>query len=304
MPVDLVDADNRITITNRSGDILPFSRGILASSLLSTGIATEEAYRLASVVQARLLEFGAGSIDAEQLVAMIRQILVDEEPDGTAERWLAWRTAKRSGRPVVVVFSGAPGVGKSTVAARMAVRFGISSVITSDSIRDVLRTVIPVSVLPELHRSTFELVGAEGPAQFSDFDRQAFAVANATVAVAQRLAAERRSAVLEGVHLLPGLIGKALASHSSRPIVIERLIVERSDDAHKAKLERRAISQPLRLGARHVADIGRIRAIQSHLQASAVASGTPTLETESLAMATHEIVDEIARTVEREGVEP
>lgn len=303
-PIDLMDADSRITIASRSGDVLPFSRGILASSLLSTGIATEEAYRLASVVQSRLLKFGTRTIDAEQLVGMIREILVDEEPDGTAERWLTWRTAKRSGRPVVVVFSGAPGVGKSTVATRMAVRFGISSVITSDSIRDVLRTVIPVSVLPELHRSTFELVDSDGPAQFSNFDRQANAVANATVAVAQRLAAERRSAILEGVHLLPGLLGSALASHSARPIVIERLIVERHHDDHKAKLERRAISQPLRLGDRHVADIGRIRAIQSHLQTKADTSGTPTIGTENLAQATHEIVDEIASLVDSEGAAP
>jgi 2-phosphoglycerate kinase len=303
MPIDLMDADRRITIANRSGDVLPFSRGILASSLLSTGIATEEAYRLASVVQSRLLKLRTGAIDAEQLVGMIHEILVDEEPDGTAGRWLAWRTAKRSGRPVVVVFSGAPGVGKSTVAARMAVRFGISSLITSDSIRDVLRTVIPASVLPELHRSTFELVDSEGPGQFSNFDRQANAVANATIAVAHRLAAERRSAVLEGVHLLPGLMGRALASHPARPIVVERLIIERSDDAHKAKLERRAISEPLRLGARHIADIARIRAIQSHLQARADASGTPTIGTANLAMATHEIVDEIAGLVENEGVE-
>lgn len=302
-PIDIMDADSRITIANRSGDVLPFSRGILASSLLSTGIATEEAYRLASVVQTRLLKFEAGSINAEQLVGLIREILVDEEPNGTAERWLAWRTAKRSGRPVVVVFSGAPGVGKSTMAARMAVRFGISSLITSDSIRDVLRTVIPVSVLPELHRSTFELVDSEGPAQFSNFDRQANAVANATVAVAQRLAAERSSAVLEGVHLLPGFVGLALASHPARPIVIERLIIERSDEAHKAKLERRAISQPLRLGARHIADIGKIRAIQSHLLARADASGTQTIEADNFAMAIHDIVDEIASLVESEGVD-
>jgi 2-phosphoglycerate kinase len=155
-----------------------------------------------------------------------------------------------------------------------------------------------------LHRSTFELVDSEGPAQFSNFDRQANAVANATVAVAQRLAAERRFAILEGVHLLPGLIGSALAPHPARPIVIERLIVECSDDAHKAKLERRAISQPLRRGDRHVADIGRIRAIQSHLQTKADASGTPTIGTENLAMATHRIVDEIASLVESEGVSP
>ncbi len=294
-----VDTDGRITIANRLGDELPFSRGILASSLLATGIATEEAYRLASAVQSRLLSARTGSIGSEQLVGMIHEILVDEEPDGTAERWLVWRKAKRSGRPIVVVFCGAPGAGKSTFATSMAVRFGISSVITSDAIRDVLRTVIPEGVLPELHRSTFELVEPDGPAPFASFERQAGAVANATAAVAKRLAAEKRSAILEGVHLLPGMIGKALADHSSRPIVVERLIVETDAAAHRAKLERRAASQPLRQGNRHLADIQAIREIQGHLLARAASSSVPTIGTGDMASATHEIVDEIANRIEQ-----
>ncbi len=298
MPVDLKETDSRITIANRSGDVLPFSRGILASSLLATGIPTEEAYALASVVQTRLLGASRGQIDAEKLVEIIHQILLDAQSEQAAARWLAWRRAKRSGRPVVVVFSGAPGVGKSTIATRMAFRFGISSVVTSDAIRDVLRTVIPAGVLPELHRSTFELVNPASDSPFTDFSRQSSAVATATAAVAERLSRERRSAILEGVHLTPGLIREALSSHPADPIVIERLIVERSEDGHLAKLERRAVSQPLRHGGRHVADIDKIRAIQAHLQDMADRNGIRTIDTENLAIATHEVVDEIASRIE------
>lgn len=297
---DQDEAQNQIVVTNRSGDELPFSRGILASSLLSTGIATEEAYRLSSVVQTRLLRAKAGTINAEALVETIHEILADEESDGTAERWLAWRRAKRSGRPIVVVFCGAPGVGKSTVATRLAVRFGVSSVITSDAIRDVLRTVIPAGVLPELHKSTFELIDKDTQSPFSNFDRQAHAVATATSAVAQRLVTERRSAILEGVHLLPGLITSTLSSHSARPIIIERLITEDSVDSHQSKLSRRALSQPLRSGSRHLADLDNIRSIQSHLQEKAEANSIAEIGTDNLTITTHEIVDEIAKHVTSE----
>ena len=50
---------------DRGHHLLPFSRGIMATSLLATGVPTEEAYRLASVVQQRLLMQGFRELDAE-----------------------------------------------------------------------------------------------------------------------------------------------------------------------------------------------------------------------------------------------
>ena len=76
------------------------------------------------------------------------------------------------------------------MATRLAVRLGITRVVTTDAIREVLRTVIPDTVLPELHCSTFETAkradGAGG--QLQSFHRQARAVGAATAAVANRLA--------------------------------------------------------------------------------------------------------------------
>ncbi len=69
MPADLASRDDRIVIHDRSGNSLPFSRGIMATSLLATGIPTEDAYRLASAVQLRLLETDTNDLDAESLVA-------------------------------------------------------------------------------------------------------------------------------------------------------------------------------------------------------------------------------------------
>jgi 2-phosphoglycerate kinase len=205
MPIDLQLSDPSITVVDRAGERLPFSRGIMATSLLATGIDTEEAYRLASTVQEALRHDGPRRLPAEELVVVTDELL-RSGPDGDviADRWMAWRTAKRTGRPLVIVIGGAPGVGKSTFATRLAVRLGITRIVTTDAIREVLRTVVPATVLPELHASTFELTTGPEPGGFAQFDRQCDVVTSAMVSVAQRLSTEHRSLIAEGVHLAPG----------------------------------------------------------------------------------------------------
>ncbi len=138
MPIDLADTDPRIIVRDRTGAALPYSRGIMATSLLASGVLTEEAHRLAALVQARLLHHDRHDVEAQELVELARLTLHEHAQDpAVVERWIAWREAKRSGRPIVIVLGGAPGVGKSTVATRLAVRLGITQVVTTDTIREV-----------------------------------------------------------------------------------------------------------------------------------------------------------------------
>lgn len=288
-----------IIVQDREDNRLPFSRGIMATSLLATGIPTEEAYRLASRIQRRLLDAGLREIDAESLVSVTDETLRQEasEPE-IAVRYFAWRRAKRSGRPIVIVLGGAPGTGKSTLATRLAVRLKITRVVTTDAIRDVLRTVIPTNVLPELHASTFEVLTPEAADPFAGFLRQCNAVGAAAVAVADRLADEHRSVILEGVHALPGATTNALHGHAARPVVIERLIVQSQAEHHAELLRRRETSEPLRRGDRHLARLDRIRSIQDHLMDHARAAGTPVMDGGEAGDLTQDIVDEIVRRLD------
>jgi 2-phosphoglycerate kinase len=289
-------ADSGITILDRADNRLPFSRGIMATSLLATGVPTEEAYRLASIVQQQLLARGRRELDAEQLVALTHDMLLTEARDvRIADRWTAWRRAKRSGRPVSIVLGGAPGTGKSTLATQLAVRLNIPRVVTTDAIRDVLRTVVPANVLPELHRSTFDVVDPDAVDPFSGFLRQCNAVGAAAIAVADRLADEHRSVIIEGVHALPGATVRALSDHPAAPIVIERLIVQEAAERHADLLRRRATSEPLRGGDRHLAGLDRIRMIQQRLHEEADAAGVPVVDGGEAGDLTQDIVDEIVR---------
>ena len=294
MPIDLADTDPRIIVRDRTGAALPYSRGIMATSLLASGVLTEEAHRLAALVQARLLHHDRHDVDAHELVELARLTLHEHAQDpAVAERWIAWRDAKQSGRPIVIVLGGAPGVGKSTVATRLAVRLGITQVVTTDAIREVLRLVVPPVVLPELHRSTFDLVGTS----FAGFERQCNSVASATAAVVDRLATEHRSVIVEGVHLIPGAITSLVATHPARPVVIERLITIAEAAQHGEHLTRRFSTGPLHNGTRHLDDFDAIRSIQQHLIRRADDAGIAMLDGRDTANLTQGIVDEIAASV-------
>lgn len=298
MPTDLASHDASLLITNRHGEELPFSRGIMATSLLATGIPTEEAYRLASIVQASLHD-GRTHHDSDELVRAACEVLrAQPRGDEIADRWLAWRSARRSGRPLVIVLGGAPGVGKSTLATRLAVRLEITRLVTTDAIREVLRTVVPEAVLSELHVSTFELIRPERPDPFADFDRQCAAVSNALGAVASRLVTENRSVIAEGVHLQPGALTCALADHPQRPVVVER-VVTAPTSVHRANLDHRRTAEPLRDGDRHLRGFDRIAAIQDHLQEQADRAGIPTMDVAAATQLTQDLVGEIVDRLDR-----
>lgn len=100
MPIDLADIDPRIIVTDPLGTEVPFSRGVMATSLLATGVLTDEAYRLASLIQARLLHHDRHDVTISELVELTRITLDEHAPEpAVAQRWSAWQRAKQTHRP-------------------------------------------------------------------------------------------------------------------------------------------------------------------------------------------------------------
>ena len=304
MPTDLhIDHRQRlILVRDRGGIGLPFSKGIMATSILATGLETLHAHRIAAEIEGRLRERRAGEIAADELVELAAEAIDCDAGSEAAQRYRAWRRAKRAGRPLVVTLAGAPGVGKSTVATRLALRLGIKRVVPSDAIREVLRTVIPATVLPELHVSTFETATEIGPGQFplATFLRQAHAVGAATAAVAGRMGMEGRSLIVEGVHLLPGEVRELLESHESAPLVIEVLLTLDDEEAHRAHFAHRLRHEPARDGRRHLAHFPVIRRLQEELRRIAREAQVDEYDVSQPRDLTQRIVDQVVSQVDTE----
>ena len=112
-------------------------------------------------------------------------------------------------RPLVILVGGATGTGKSTVATEVAYRLGITRVTSTDFVRETMRAFFSHDFMPSIHYSSFEAGDAVPDADdplaegFLDQARQVLVGVEASI---RRALHEGWSMVLEGVHIVPGLL--------------------------------------------------------------------------------------------------
>ncbi len=286
-----VNADvSGIVVVDCYGTERPFNAAVLATGVLATGMDTPDAYKIAHDVWQHLNSHHITRIESAELVLLTAERIAASLSRAFAELYVQWNRARRLGRPLVVVLSGANGIGKSTLATRVALRLGIHEVVTTGTVREVLRTIIPSEIIPELHES---LLDADA-SQASTYMRQAEVVTSACASVARRAIREGRSVLFEGTHLIPGDLSKSLRGMDEDPVVIERLLhiddkkldvrpvtIESHEDADV--LEKRRARERRALAARR---------LQKTLLSAAEQSGVRRFEIQSREDLTPNIVDE------------
>ncbi len=274
-----------ITIV-KSGRETPFSRGVLAQTLCQAGARMEIAYRIASEVRAELLAEERFIVEEEEVLARVRAKL--QLTDAlVVPRLDKWRILRETTEPVVVLIGGATGVGTSTLAADVARRLNIQSVIGTDSIREVLRRAISPDLLPILHKSSFEITAEDIRVPVDDeetvlfgFRAQASQVSVGVEAIVERGLKEGTNLVVEGVHLAPEIILQRYKDHPN----VCCLVVHLSDeDAHRDRFYIRALGTSMRRPAEeYIAHFEQIRKIHDYILESAVRAGTYTIENISI----------------------
>ena len=269
------------------GARLPFSRGLLARSLMAAGLDLDHAYRRVIELEVELRRTGARAFSSEEIARRVGDLLEHQENAEVAQRYRLLRRIRRLPKPVIVYLGGASGTGKSTLALELAPLLRIYRVNATDTMRQVMRALFPQTILPSIHRSTFDKkVGfftedpdAEGsdPIQevISAFTEQAERVSVAVRAVVERAIAENMSIVVEGVHLLPPIV--PFADLDDRAFQIPIMLATPDVDIHRSRfLARGRVSS--RRSERYLDNFGAIRWIQDFLLEQAEAEDVPLLD--------------------------
>jgi 2-phosphoglycerate kinase len=251
------------TIVIHRGHGLPYSKGLMAQSLSATGMSPERAFELARIVEHRLAEGTTPEIGVHELRQLTEDVLLAEEGPAAVRRYRDWARLDRLERPLVVLIGGTTGVGKSTLATMLAARLGITRLIATDVIRQVLRAFFTHEAMPSVHYSAFDVGGVEG------YLTQAQRVGIGVSAIVERAATEGKPIMVEGVHVLPGALEPELRE---RCVVAEALLVVEDPEAHRGHFTARPGVRPAQ---RYLGQFDEIRELQDHLGQRARKEGVP-----------------------------
>jgi 2-phosphoglycerate kinase len=288
-------------------DGLPYSKGVMARALIATGVRAVRAYELASRVEQDLRARGASAADLERLRELAIEVLGDREGRQAVERLVRYNELRGLELPIIVLVGGATGTGKSTVATEVAHRLGITRVTSTDFIRQTMRAFFSPEFMPSVHQSSFEagaaLPAAEqeaGDALLLGFIDQTRHVLVGVQASIDRALEEGWSMVLEGVHLVPGMLRQIEGA-----LVVHVVVAIEDEDVHAQHFWiRDAASQGVRAHDKYLARLADIRHIQDFILEEGRRSEVPIVPNGNIEEAigtVMELVLERAAALERVG---
>ncbi len=206
------DTQTNIVITDKAHG-LPFSKGLLAQSVMATGLSPRRAYEIAASIQDDLHARGELSLTSDRLREIATGCLSEIAGAEFAERYVMLRDVSRLDRPLIVLIGGTTGVGKSTIATEVAHRLGITRISSTDSIREVMRGIFSQDLMPAIYESAFNAwKGLRVPVPeganpvIVGFREQTAVVTSGVKSLIDRAVLEGNSMVVEGIHLVPGYL--------------------------------------------------------------------------------------------------
>jgi 2-phosphoglycerate kinase len=289
------DKDPHIEISDREPG-LPFSKGLLASQVMVTGLSPFRAYQVAEAVEDLLRGQGRGSLTTEELSDVALEVIREVHGERYAKNYLRWREVENLEVPLVILIGGATGVGKSTIATQLAARLGIVRVVATDAIREVMRSMLSSELMPTLHTSSFQADTAlrEPPTKSADplivgFREQTAAVSVGINALIERAAMEGTSIIIEGAHVVPGFFD--VASHSERIVAVPFVVVVEDEERHLKHFAAREDAVASRPARRYADGFEKIRRLQRWVRGQALAHGVPLIPNYSFDQSIATVID-------------
>ncbi len=286
-----------IWVEDRRATRLPYSKFVMAASMMVVGVEPEVAYPLAESIEEELIVRPGDHVGVDEVVAIARSALEGAAGPELADRYAAWIEVRRKGRPILVLLGGATGVGKSSVAAEVGARLRINTVLPSDAIRDVMRQILPAALAGILHVSSFEADEALRAPVPDDHDpvlvafrQQAEVVATGIRGLVNRALREETDLVIEGVHVVPGLFDDDLVEWRKRAVVTQVMLGVADPADHRAHFLTRLERAPGRAPQRYLNRFQEIRRIERYLRRTAETAATPVIDVAQLDDAIQSVV--------------
>jgi 2-phosphoglycerate kinase len=273
---------------------LPYSKGLMASQVMVTGLSPMRAYQVAEAVEERLRGLGVPSVSSAQLGELAHEVLEDLAGERYARNFLRWREVEALDVPLVVLIGGTTGVGKSTIATQLATRLGIVRVVATDAIREVMRALFSYELMPTLHTSSFEAGTVLREPSSRDtvvigFREQTAAVAVGVQALVKRAATEGTHLIIEGAHIVPGFL--QLDAWRERILAVPVIVTVDDELVHRSHFAVRASEHAGRPARRYLERFEDIRRVQRYIKSQALSHGTSVIDNHGLDRALAGVID-------------
>ncbi len=274
----------------------------MARALMAVGVTPQRAYELAVRIEHDLAVRGAQVADIDRIDELAAEILGREEGGDAVRRLRRFRELRELDLPIIVLIGGATGTGKSTVATELAYRLGITRVTSTDFIRQTMRAFFSREFMPTIHYSSFE-AGWGLPAEEQEtgdptllgFLEQTRNIVVGVQAVLDRALQEGWSMVLEGVHLVPGMLPRRLEGALLVPCVLQIP----DEETHSGHFHiRDTTTEQRRTLTKYLDHFTEIRRIQRYIVDRAEKTGVPVIANADVEASLSEIMELVVAAAE------
>ncbi len=286
---------------------VPLSDGMIARWLMKAGMdsdsADASARRVVDRIESEHLAERAlsaaerASVRRDEVFGRISDVLLAERLPDVERRVRIRRWVRTSGQPLVVALGGSSGVGKSSGSAEAADRRGISVVISTDQVRAVIRSILDADLLPALHQSSFSAArmlrsNLTGNRLLFAFEEQSRIVQHGTLALARRSVKEGQQVMINGVHIVPGLIDLEVEF----PLLIYVLTVGSAEE-HRGRFIRRFLDGD-RKPTEYLTRMDAIRELDAYIVEQCERHGVPVVVSTSFEDTVLRVMDAVGRDLE------
>ena len=284
---------------------LPYSKGLMARALMATGLTVERAYDLARRAETDLAARESTVLDLDRLDELAVETLGSEAGSKVVRQLRRLQDLHELDIPVILLVGGATGTGKSTVATESAHRLGITRVTSTDFVRQTMRAFFSKEFMPSIHYSSFEArlaLPAEEQERTSEPVLLAFVEQTRNVLVGVQAAIDRAlqegwSMVLEGVHLVPGMLPETFGG---RALVVQCVLAIEDEETHAGHFWIRGTSSDgLRPVEKYLDWLPEIRVIQDYLVARARREGVPVIQNRNIDGAIADVIELVLASAEQ-----